>query len=313
MPIKYSAHLSVFVFIKQDSYYHPQILCALSLSELSELSITSVPFHTVYTFPGCASGVCRLIRDRPSLRYIKLRRQPMADLTYEEWKDPSCVSVNRLPPRASFVPYASSDEALSSIHTNHSRENEMASSSNNTRTMLLDSQGAWAFKWFPSVAAAGLNADATSTSTSRASSNSGSNAWTTMPVPGNWELQGRSKADSLPFPIYTNIGYAWAGGGVPTAPPAIAYKEGAGRPADYNPTGLYRRTLHLPPDFLKNGQRVVLYLGAVTSAVTWFENTSVHTYTCLVENEFNVTHTSSRTSQSKIRHTCSRPFHFAGI
>jgi hypothetical protein len=140
--------------------------------------------------------------------------------------------------------------------------------------MLLDSQDAWAFKWFPSVAAAGLNADTTPASASLASSkdtgnssSSGSNAWETMPVPGNWELQGRSKADNLPFPIYTNIGYAWAGGGVPTAPPVIAYKEGAGRPADYNPTGVYRRTLLLPPGFLEGEQRVVLHLGAVTSAV----------------------------------------------
>jgi hypothetical protein len=201
----------------------------------------------------------------------------MTKLTYDEWQDPRCVSVNKLPPRASFAPFASAADALASVTaTRPVRQGNAATTATppttarptNVRAVLLDSTDAWAFRWFPSVAAAGLgNAAASAGSLASDSSSGGGGAWGTMPVPGNWELQGAANAANLPFPIYTNIGYAWAGGGVPTAPPAIAYKAGAGRPADYNPTGVYRRTLSLPRGFLSGGQRAVLHLGAVTSAV----------------------------------------------
>ncbi|MBK8433335.1 MAG: hypothetical protein IPL28_19475 [Chloroflexi bacterium] len=69
--------------------------------------------------------------------------------------------------------------------------------------------------------------------------------WASLPVPSNWTMQGYDK------PIYTNHKMP-----IPTNPPFV--------PEEDNPTGLYRRTMHIPAEWA--GRRVVLCFEGVESA-----------------------------------------------
>jgi beta-galactosidase len=69
--------------------------------------------------------------------------------------------------------------------------------------------------------------------------------WSQIEVPGNWTMQGYDK------PIYTNIKIP-----IPNTPPFV--------PEDDNPTGLYKRSFIIPPDW--GGRRVILSFGGVESA-----------------------------------------------
>ena len=69
--------------------------------------------------------------------------------------------------------------------------------------------------------------------------------WDEIAVPGNWQLQG---ADDIP--IYTNVAYPF-----PPNPPYV--------PAE-NPTGCYRRTFDLAPDWLAH--KVYLLFQSVDAA-----------------------------------------------
>ncbi len=74
--------------------------------------------------------------------------------------------------------------------------------------------------------------------------------WRTIEVPGVWTRQ-----DTGDFPHYTNIVMPWPG----LEPPDVA---------DPNPTGLYRTTFTVPPNW--RARQVVVHLGAVESvAAVW--------------------------------------------
>jgi len=203
--------------------------------------------------------------------------------TFEEWKDPRCVGVHKEQPRATFFPCETTAVAAAAASLGSSLA-PPAVSALSRRYVDLNSPSAWAFKWFPSAAACVASGDIDGAASASALASAAADGWTTMPVPGNWELQaptlaagadgtgaggsGAPRTRDLPFPIYTNIGYAWAGGGKATAPPAIAYNEDGlhphGPPTDYNPTAIYHRTLPLPADFRASGDLVFLHVGAVS-------------------------------------------------
>ncbi|HLR93751.1 MAG TPA: glycoside hydrolase family 2 TIM barrel-domain containing protein [Jiangellaceae bacterium] len=93
-------------------------------------------------------------------------------------------------------------------------------------------------------------------------------------VPGQWQLQGYGK------PIYTNIVYP-----IPLDPPLTP---------DQNPTGHYRRTVELPPEWaerVRAGDRVRVRLqGADSVAKVWINDVDVGTTTgSRLTNEFDVT------------------------
>lgn len=69
--------------------------------------------------------------------------------------------------------------------------------------------------------------------------------WDDISVPGNWTLQGYDK------PIYCNIQMP-----IPLDPPFVPHED--------NPTGLYRRTFEVPPDW--RGRRLILRFNGVESA-----------------------------------------------
>lgn len=77
-----------------------------------------------------------------------------------------------------------------------------------------------------------------------------SGVWTTMPVPGMWELNGFGD------PIYVNIGYPWRGH-YTNNPPVPA--------TEHNYSGTYRRSVDVPAEW--KGSDIFLTIGSVTSCV----------------------------------------------
>ena len=79
--------------------------------------------------------------------------------------------------------------------------------------------------------------------------------WTTMPVPGMWELNGYGD------PEYVNVGFAWRGH-FKNNPPEVPIKD--------NHVGSYRRTVTIPADW--EGKQVIAYFGSVTSNIYLWVN-----------------------------------------
>lgn len=83
--------------------------------------------------------------------------------------------------------------------------------------------------------------------------------WQSIPVPANWQLHGFGK------PNYINMRIDFTD-----------KQEPVPIPEDANPTGIYKRSFDLPVHW--QGQRVVLHLGAVKSAVSVWVNGKVVGY-----------------------------------
>ena len=137
------------------------------------------------------------------------------------WENPEMFAENRLPARATLMPYPSAEEAFA--------RGESA--------LVKDISGEWRFHWTQTPAerpegfwAVDYNDE----------------AWGTMPVPGNWELNGCG------YPIYTNVTYPF-----PKNPPYI--------PHDDNPTGCYRHTFDIPADW--DGRRIILHFESGLAAM----------------------------------------------
>ncbi|OAP65743.1 hypothetical protein AYL99_01715 [Fonsecaea erecta] len=78
------------------------------------------------------------------------------------------------------------------------------------------------------------------------------NAWTTIQVPGHWQLQGHGQ------PHYTNIVYPF-----PACPPHLP---------DENPTGTYRRTFSVPPDWDSSAQLRLRFDGVDSAYHVWLND-----------------------------------------
>jgi beta-galactosidase len=141
---------------------------------------------------------------------------------YPVWEDPAVFAIGKESPRATSWPYGSLAEALGG-ERDASRF-----------TRLLN--GRWKFNWVGKPADRTVDFFRTDFDDS---------AWTTIPVPAVWELQGYG------IPIYSNIRYPH-----PADPPRI--------PHSYNPVGSYRTTFEVPPDWM--GRRTYLRFDGVYSA-----------------------------------------------
>ena len=97
--------------------------------------------------------------------------------TFTEWLDPAVNGINRLPMRASYFAYESAEAA---------RKGDPRVSER-----FLDLDGTWKFSWV-------RNADQRPADFFRTDYDDRS--WSTMPVPGLWELNGYGD------PQYLNIG-----------------------------------------------------------------------------------------------------------
>ncbi|HVX18484.1 MAG TPA: glycoside hydrolase family 2 TIM barrel-domain containing protein [Acidimicrobiales bacterium] len=104
--------------------------------------------------------------------------------------------------------------------------------------------GDWSFALRPrpeAVTAADVGAAGPRTATP----DLGSGDWSTVAVPGCWTMQGHDR------PQYTNVQMPFAGP--------------LGRVPDDDPTGVYRRAVHVPAEWA--GQRIVLHVGGAESVL----------------------------------------------
>ncbi len=146
------------------------------------------------------------------------------------WENPEMFAENRLPARATLMPYPSAEEAFARGES----------------SFVMDISGEWRFHWSATPAEAPEGFWAVDYD---------DEAWGTMPVPGNWELNGYG------YPIYTNIVYPF-----PKNPPYI--------PHDDNPTGCYRHEFDIPAEW--EGRRIILHFESGLAAMhIWLNGAKV--------------------------------------
>lgn len=160
--------------------------------------------------------------------------RPAAAPTWTEWHDLEINEVNRLPLHTEFFAFNGTEQNLSVDDKKQSKN-------------FLSLDGLWKFKWVE-------HADQRPTDFYLPSLDDSS--WATMPVPGNWELNGYGD------PLYVNIGFAWRGhfNGVP---PEVPVRD--------NHVGSYRRTIIVPDDWTR-GKQVIAHFGSVTSNIYLYVN-----------------------------------------
>ena len=156
----------------------------------------------------------------------------VAQSTGDPWMDLQVNEINRLPVHTSFFAFDTEAEALQ-----HRPEQS-------SRYLPLD--GDWKFHWV-----ANLNERLTDFYRPDLDDS----GWTTMHVPGMWELNGYGD------PIYLNIGFPWRGNWK-NDPPRV--------PVQDNHVGTYRRLITLPDDW--RGKQVIAHFGSVTSNINLWVN-----------------------------------------
>lgn len=151
---------------------------------------------------------------------------------WTEWKDMQVNDINRFPVHTDFFTYESRDLALKGN----------PSESKNYRSL----NGLWKFKWVE-------NADQRPLDFFKPAFDESD--WTTMPVPGIWELNGFGD------PEYVNIGFAWRGH-FENNPPNPPVKD--------NHVGSYRRMVYVPAEW--KGEQIIAHFGSVTSNMYLYIN-----------------------------------------
>ncbi|MGI9238380.1 MAG: sugar-binding domain-containing protein, partial [Woeseiaceae bacterium] len=152
--------------------------------------------------------------------------------TTPDWENEQVISINREPARATFVPFATSRQALAADATNSPYARSLS--------------GDWKFHWVPRPEERPKDFFRTGFDDS---------SWSTIPVPGNWERHGYGT------PIYVSAGYPFK-----IDPPRVVSEP----KADYttfterNPVGSYRHSFVLPSDW--HGRRTFIHFGGVQGA-----------------------------------------------
>jgi len=160
--------------------------------------------------------------------------------------------VNRLPARATFMPRATEQEALTSDEP--------------LSTAALSLDGTWKFKYVEKPADRPTDFYETGADLT---------TWDNIQVPGNWETQGFGK------PIYINVTYPWTGVEKPTPP---------NPPQEFNAVGSYHRTFEVDEDW-KADNDVILHFGGVLAAFYVWVNGEYVGYSedSFTAKEFDVT------------------------
>jgi beta-galactosidase len=164
-----------------------------------------------------------------------------------DWENPAVFAINKEPPHATLFPYESRPLALA-------RDPGRSA-------YFLDLDGRWKFHWVRKPADRPIDFYRTDFDDS---------AWGTIPVPGNWELNGHG------VPIYVNITYPF-----PKDSPHI--------PHDYNPVGSYRTHFTVPAGWSR--REIFLHFGSIRSAMyVWVNGRQVgYSEGDKVPAEFDVT------------------------
>lgn len=171
--------------------------------------------------------------------------------SFKEWQDPEINAVNRATMHTNYFAYESVDAA--------SRGAKEQSS------YFMTLNGTWKFFGVK-------NTDARPVDFWKVDFND--KGWSTMPVPGVWELNGFGD------PIYVNTGYAWRNQ-FNNNPPQV--------PTENNHVGSYRREITVPADW--GGKEIIAHFGSVTSNIYLWVNGRYVGYSedSKLEAEFNLT------------------------
>lgn len=139
------------------------------------------------------------------------------DTSLNDWENPQIFQRNKLPPRAYFIPKTS---------------------------LLLN--GRWSFNLAPSPLLAPSPAR---------DGNDEPTGWTTITVPGHWQLQGHGN------PNYTNAIFPF-----PVDPPFVPSQ---------NTTGTYHRSFTVPPDWEPSSQLRLRFDGVDSAYHLWVNGNEV--------------------------------------
>ena len=170
-----------------------------------------------------------------------------------EWEDPAVFAIGTERPRATFVPHASREAALTGDRTR------------SPHFKLLN--GSWRFRWVrnPFELPAGFErpdfVDA---------------SWDSLVVPSNWQVVGASEGRAYDRPFFSNIKHPFT-----ADPPKV--------PHDDNPVGIYRTRFDLPENWAD--QRVFLHFAGVQSAYyVWVNGVKVgYREDAFTPGEFDIT------------------------
>jgi len=167
----------------------------------------------------------------------------------EPWEDHQVFGINKLPPRATGFGFANEHAALT----------QAKEQSDNF--MLLNGQ--WPFHWRKSPADKPVGFE---------NANYDASDWSTINVPGNWEVEG------FGHPIYLDERFPFT-----TTWPNV--------PKDYNPIGSYRKTFNLPASW--KDKQVFLHVGAAKSSLdVWMNGQKVgFSQGAKTPAEFDITNT----------------------
>lgn len=134
-----------------------------------------------------------------------------------------------------------------------------ATADSDAASLSLD--GLWRFGYHPTAAGSGDGFE---------DPDLDDTGWAQIPVPAHWQLHGYGS------PGYTNVAYPF-----PVDPPYVP---------DDNPTGEYRRTFHLPPDW-PGGDAVLRFDGVDSCYRVWLNGTELgHAKGSRLPAEFEVGH-----------------------
>jgi beta-galactosidase/beta-glucuronidase len=160
----------------------------------------------------------------------------LAERMQHDWENPAIVGRNKEPGHVPLAPYDATADALA-------RDVIQREASPYIHSL----NGEWRFDLVPNPAA---------TPEGFERPDYADDAWDTIPVPSNWELQGYSN------PIYVNVQYPFP----PDELPCV--------PEDDNATGCYRTTFTVPENW--QGRRVHIVFEGVESAFhLWLNGTEI--------------------------------------
>lgn len=168
-----------------------------------------------------------------------------------EWLDPNINQVNRIDAHADFYPYNTHAEAAK-------RDPKTASN-------YLSLCGTWDFNWV-------RNANERPTDFYKENYNTSN--WTTISVPGHWELNGFGD------PVYANVTFPWAPF-FSTDAPFIG--------DNHNSVGSYRKEIEIPDNW--QNQCIRIHIGSATSNVYVWVNGKFVGYSedSKIATEFDIT------------------------
>jgi len=149
-----------------------------------------------------------------------------------DWENEQVLHINTEAPRATFVPFATAEEALRTDPTNS--------------PFYFSLNGEWKFHWSPRPEFRSTNFFQT---------NFDDSAWTNIVVPSNWEMKGYGT------PIYLGSGYPFK-----MDPPRVTGEPPTNWTAfvQRDSVGSYRKTIELPKNW--TGRRVFIHFDGVDSA-----------------------------------------------